>query len=122
MTFSGYKAKTPIQSETRPQLVEKSTGQLYLLVRDDTAANGKLYVAPIGMMTSMTSLRPEAFKERFEWYVAPGDRPVPVDAITVREIPGEFVKNKGGRPRGSKDKRPRKRPAPKDPESSPVTA
>ena len=92
--------KQIVQAGTQPKLVEKSTGELYMLVRDDVSENGKLYVAPLGMMTSMHSIKPEQFFERFEWYVEPGDRPIP-------EISKPH--KKGGRPAGSKDKKPRAR-------------
>lgn len=103
---------------SQPRLVEKETGEIFILVRDDVAENGKLYVAPYKDMTSMRSIRPEAFKERFEWYVEPQDRPVPVSETTTVEqssvpLTAETVEKKlkprGGRPKGAKDKKPRRR-------------
>lgn len=140
MTFPGMRPpKTVVQGVSQPKLVERSTGQVYILVRDDTAVNGKLYIAPIGMMTSMRSIRPEVLKENFEWYVELKDRPVPVrevDATEMSSVPlteeevdagvaaifdtPEAVeaaveaitdppKKRGGRPKGSKDTKKRKR-------------
>jgi hypothetical protein len=111
--------KQIIQGVPQPKLVEKTTGKMFLLIRDDTAVNGKLHVAPIKHMTSMFSIKPEAFKERFEWYVEPKDRPVPVEAMTITEVTAaqeltadgveKSTRRRGGRPKGSKDKQPRKK-------------
>lgn len=111
--------KQIVQSIQQPRLVDKKTGEIYLLVRDDVAINGKLYVAPIKHMTSMFSIKPQQFKERFDWYVEPKDRPVAVDALTITDVTApqqltpdgveRSVRNKGGRPKGSKDKKPRAR-------------
>lgn len=76
--------KTILQGESRPRAIRKETGEMFLLVRDDTAVNGKLYIAPVGAMTSMQSIRPEQFKAEFEWYVEPKDRPVPVREVDVQ--------------------------------------
>jgi len=101
------------------KLVDKTTGELFLLMRDDVAENGKLQVAPIKHMTSMFSIRPEAFKERFDYYIEPKDRPVPVEALTITELTAQqeltpegvekSTRRRGGRPRGSKDRQPRKK-------------
>lgn len=71
-------------------------------------------------MTSMIPLSPDQFEERFEWYVDPKNRefaeemaggpigpltPFPETNQTVETPP----KRRGGRPKGSKDKQPRKR-------------
>lgn len=122
MIFPGMRPpKTVVQEVSQPKLVERVTGQIYVLVRDDTAVNGKLYIAPIGMMTSMRSIKPEVLKEDFEWYVEPRDRPVPASETEVAEInsvplteesvevPAPTPKKSGGRPLGSKDKKKRKR-------------
>lgn len=120
MVFPSGPRKVMVGKISQPKLVEKATGQLYLLVRDDVEANGKLYVAPMGMMTSMISVKPDVFKERFEWYVDPQDRSVPVmknpvGATDVEPLTKEQVekslatKPKGGRPKGSKDTKPRKK-------------
>lgn len=126
MTFPGMKPpKTVVQGVSQPKLVEKATGQVYILVRDDTAVNGKLYVAPIGMMTSMRSIRPEVLKENFEWYVELKDRPVPAIEVESTEISSvpltqeevdaavaaifDAPKKSRGRPKGAKDKKKRKR-------------
>jgi hypothetical protein len=104
------------------KLVEKSTGQIFLLLRDDVAVNGKLHVAPIKHMTSMFSIKPEEFKERFDYYVEPKDRPVPIEAMTVTELTAaqeltpeginRSTRPKGGRPKGSRDTKPRRRRTP----------
>ena len=109
--------KQVIQSVPQLKLVDKRTGEMFLLVRDDVAANGKLHVAPIKHMTAMFSIKPEQFKERFDYYVEPKDRPVPIEAMTVTEVTASqgltaeavehSVRNKGGRPKGSKDRKPR---------------
>ena len=109
--------KQILQGVPQPKLVDKKTGEMFLLIRDDVEANGKLHVAPIKHMTSMFSIKPEQFKERFDWYVEPKDRPIPVEAMTVTEVTASqeltednverSVRNKGGRPKGSKDKKPR---------------
>lgn len=111
-----------MQQAFLPRLVEKSTGQLFTLVRDDVKVTGVLWVAPVGMTTSMQSTTPELFKERFEWYVDPKDRPLPTESAPP--LDGETVetgaeveavsetsvfRNKGGRPKGARDKQPRKR-------------
>jgi hypothetical protein len=109
--------KQVVQGVHQPRLVEKGTGKIFLLVRDDVSVNGKLYVAPINRMTSMFSIKPDAFKERFEWYVEPSERPIPVDALSITDITApqqltqegveQSVRKKGGRPKGSKDRKPR---------------
>lgn len=76
--------KTVLRGESRPRAIRKETGEMFLLVRDDTAVNGKLYIAPIGAMTSMRSIRPDQFKAEFEWYVEPKDREVPVREVDVQ--------------------------------------
>lgn len=112
-------AKQIISSVPQPRLVDKQTGELFLLIRDDVSVNGKLWIAPQSHMTQMFTVKPEAFKERFDWYVEPKDRPVPVEATTVTEINQDqtltqeavekSTRRKGGRPRGSKDTKPRRR-------------
>lgn len=76
--------KTVLQGESRPRAIRKETGEMFLLVRDDTAVNGKLYIAPVGAMTSMQSIRPDQFKAEFEWYVEPKNRPEPVREVDVQ--------------------------------------
>jgi hypothetical protein len=108
-------------------LVEKATGNMFVLVRDDVSVTGNLWVAPSGALTSMEPITPEKFQERFDWYVSPQNKAlaeelaggpvgplVPFDQAT--DVPATGVpepvqaKNKGGRPKGSKDTKPRKRP------------
>ena len=74
-----------MQNTVQPKAVQKSTGHLYVVVRDDVAANGKLYIAPVGMLTSMRSIRPEEFKEQFEWYLPPSERPTPARVIAAND-------------------------------------
>jgi hypothetical protein len=88
---------TVMQNSTQPKAIEKATGQVFMVVRDDVAANGKLYIAPLGMLTSMRSIKPEVFKENFEWYVPPADRPLPV----VREIPANNTQQQPLTPEGA---------------------
>lgn len=80
---------TVMQNSIQPKAIEKSTRQVFVVVRDDVAANGKLYIAPLGMMTSMRSIKPDEFKEKFEWYVPPSDRPIPrgIAANDTRQLP-----------------------------------
>jgi len=95
------------------KLVEISTGQLWILVRDDTKETGFVYAAPANAMTSMMPFTPEKFTETFTWYVDPKDRPIDVQAVVEVEPPKKRV----GRPKGAKDKVKRKRPdiaVPKD--------
>jgi hypothetical protein len=119
MTIQG---KTNLEQALLPKAVHKGTGQVFILVRDDVKANGKLYLAPVGQMTSMRSIRPDEFKENFEWYVDPKDRPQPPREVFTAPLTPEgttqesvqasieaSTKKKGGRPKGSKDTKPRKR-------------
>ena len=111
--------KEIMQGVQQPKLVDKQTGEMFMLVRDDVSANGKLYVAPLKHITSMFSIKPAAFKERFDYYIEPKDRPLPVEAMTVTEVAvaqeltpatvEESTRRRGGRPKGSKDTKPRKR-------------
>lgn len=91
---------------------------MFVLVRDDVKTSGKLHVAPVGEITSMRSIKPDAFRDEFEWYVDPKDRPVPVQQVTTVDLNSKpktkesveaSLKPKGGRPKGSKDKGPRKK-------------
>jgi len=137
MVLPGLEPPTiPLQNRSQPKAIEKASGQVFVIVRDDVAANGKLYIAPIGMMTSMRSIKPEEFRENFTWYTPTEDRPLPVREIaandtqqlpltpdsivaqwpegrTVDDPPAEAeaaAPKKRGRPVGSKNKkRTRKR-------------
>ena len=119
----GYRARTPIQASSQPRIVEKESGELYVLVRDDVMATGFLWISPVGALTSMIPVTPPQFEERFEWYVDPKNKafaeemaggPVgPLTPFPDQDVAPEMPappKNRGGRPKGSKDKQPRKRP------------
>lgn len=121
MTIQG---KQNLDQALLPKAVNKHTGQVFILVRDDVKANGKLYLAPVGRMVEMRSIKPDEFKENYEWYVEPADRPQPTREVfsapltqeqTTQEsvqasLDASYPKKKGGRPKGSKDTKPRKRP------------
>lgn len=115
-------AKTYLEGRVQPRLVHKASGQMFVLVRDDVKENGRLYIAPQGMITSMRSILPEEIAEYFEWYVEPSDRPKPDIVVetadqTSQPITEETVqenikaKKKAGRPKGKKDSKPRTKKA-----------
>lgn len=120
MTFPGaLPEKTIMGDQAQPRLVEKATGHVFVLVRDDTATTGKLHVAPLGLLTSMQSVKPADFKERFDWYTPPSEREVPVREVMagpVNDIRSEAeqteevtaavatVRKRAGRPKGSRDR------------------
>lgn len=122
MTVSGMPStKVILQNVTQPKVIEKATGKTFILVRDDVEANGKLYIAPQGMLTSMKSIKPAEFMERFAWPDVPVDTSGPVAETTTADIVSQPLtqeaveqstrQRRGGRPKGSKDKQPRRRPA-----------
>lgn len=120
MTFPSMKpAKVILESVSQPKLVHKSSGQVFVVVRDDVKENGKLYIAPVGAITSMKSIRPEEVKEFFEWYTEPSQRPkadVEVNTsdlasppTTQESVEASMKPKSRGRPKGSKNKKTTRR-------------
>jgi hypothetical protein len=91
------------------RIIEKATGHIWVLVRDDAKTTGFVYAAPQDAMTSMVPFTPEQFVDQFDWYVTTEERmqAVAIDKEQIKETPNP--RNRGGRPKGAKDKKPRKR-------------